>query len=237
MIDLLERNPALGAVGCRLVYPDGRSQASPCPLPNLWTLALRYAGDLIHWLQRARAKAERMPRVACRLGATISSHTNPARYLATRAADGMVVLRPDEFISGACYLVRRTIIGEIGGLDEHFFMYLEDAESTWRIRAAGNRVAFSPQATAIHLVGGNSPTSYRRRSMTEPETVYSTVYYFRKTRGRIHSLMAKVILISYALGKLAISAVCRVASLSERAHAPDKRLVRWLALIRACVRA
>jgi GT2 family glycosyltransferase len=53
--------------------------------------------------------------------------------------------------SGACMLVRREAFDRVGGFDdEHFFLYCDDVDLSWRIRHAGYRVLHAPGAVVFH---------------------------------------------------------------------------------------
>ena len=58
-----------------------------------------------------------------------------------------------DWVSGACFLARRSVLEEVGGFDERYFMYLEDTDLCWRVAAAGYRVLYVPGATVSHLRG------------------------------------------------------------------------------------
>jgi hypothetical protein len=60
-----------------------------------------------------------------------------------------------DWVSGACLLVRRADAEAVGGLDERFFMYLEDVDFCAAIRARGRRVLFTPGVEVTHLRGGS----------------------------------------------------------------------------------
>ncbi len=64
------------------------------------------------------------------------------------------------FASGCCMLFRRSIWDEIGGFDERFFMYFEDADISRRARAAA-KVQYCPQATITHLWARSSHTNWQ----------------------------------------------------------------------------
>jgi GT2 family glycosyltransferase len=53
-------------------------------------------------------------------------------------------------VSGAAMLVRREAFLRAGGLCQTFFLYVEDTDLAWRLRLAGGRVRYCPQATAVH---------------------------------------------------------------------------------------
>jgi GT2 family glycosyltransferase len=52
--------------------------------------------------------------------------------------------------SGTLGLYRRAMLDELGGFDESFFAYLEDADLAWRARMAGWRCVLAPAAVAYH---------------------------------------------------------------------------------------
>ena len=58
-----------------------------------------------------------------------------------------------DWVSGACFLVRRVAFEQVGGFDEAYFMYAEDVDLCWRLGRAGWRVAYVPAAEVTHLQG------------------------------------------------------------------------------------
>ena len=55
------------------------------------------------------------------------------------------------WFSGACTLVRRAAFEEVGGFDRAYFLYCEDVDLSWRLRAAGWRLRYVPRATVWHF--------------------------------------------------------------------------------------
>lgn len=63
--------------------------------------------------------------------------------------------RPTEvdWVSGACLLARRSVLEDVGGFDEGYFMFAEDMDLCWRVGRAGWRVGFEPAAVVTHHEG------------------------------------------------------------------------------------
>jgi N-acetylglucosaminyl-diphospho-decaprenol L-rhamnosyltransferase len=63
------------------------------------------------------------------------------------------VRREVDWVSGACFLARREAWDGVGGFDSTFFMYMEDVDLCWRLRAKGWSVAYEPAAQITHIQG------------------------------------------------------------------------------------
>jgi GT2 family glycosyltransferase len=84
-------------------------------------------------------------------------------------------------VMGAALMTRRSIIDELGTMDERFFMYYEDVDLCHRIKQAGWRIVFTPDAVITHFGGRSSiKIPVRRRMMM----LASLLRFFRKHRGR-----------------------------------------------------
>jgi N-acetylglucosaminyl-diphospho-decaprenol L-rhamnosyltransferase len=58
-----------------------------------------------------------------------------------------------DWVSGSCFLMRRSAWSALGGFDEAYFMYAEDLDLCWRAQRAGWRVVYEPGACATHVQG------------------------------------------------------------------------------------
>jgi len=65
-------------------------------------------------------------------------------------------------VSGCFQLIDRSLWNDLGGLDERYFMYGEDADWAARARAVGARPRFVPSAEIIHDLGGSSTAPQKR---------------------------------------------------------------------------
>jgi len=70
-------------------------------------------------------------------------------------------------ISGAAFAVRKDVFEQLGGFDEHFFLYMEDADLSLRAGLAGNCCLYVPQSVVQHdyaLRFGPRKTYYQERN-------------------------------------------------------------------------
>jgi len=82
-----------------------------------------------------------------------------------------------DYICGADLMVRGDILGEIGGMDDGYFMYFEETDLCKRIRDKGFRIVYEPKARVAHLEGGSFGDKVTRRRMI---FMKSSVRFFRK---------------------------------------------------------
>ena len=61
--------------------------------------------------------------------------------------------RPAGWLSGACLVLRRTAVEEVGGFDESYFMFFEDLDLGERLRDAGWLNLYVPAARVTHVQG------------------------------------------------------------------------------------
>jgi GT2 family glycosyltransferase len=74
-----------------------------------------------------------------------------------------------EHVQGSNCSFRRAVLKQVGGFDEAFTKlgHFEEADLSLRVRRAGWRIVFDPNATATHLqhpAAGNRPMSFRERT-------------------------------------------------------------------------
>ncbi|WP_297082392.1 glycosyltransferase family 2 protein [uncultured Demequina sp.] len=74
-------------------------------------------------------------------------------------------VREVPIITGCLLLTRRETWDGLGGMDERFFLYGEDAEFSGRAREHGFRPVIVPEATIIHAVGGSTEPGGRKMSL------------------------------------------------------------------------
>ena len=86
-----------------------------------------------------------------------------AGYLMT-ASDENATTEVDA-VSGACLMVRRTVLDTIKGFDPEYYLYGEDMDFCWRTKLAGWKVVYFPGAAITHF-GGQGGTGQKKISAT-----------------------------------------------------------------------
>jgi GT2 family glycosyltransferase len=153
LVAFADRRPEAAVVAPRLLNPDGTLQRSVRGFPTLWRLATEY-----FFLRK----------LAPRSDAFNSFYGGGFDHDEVREA---------EFVMGACMLVRRSAIAQVGLLDEDFFLFSEETDWCYRFHARGWQVLFFPGAECVH-VGGASHGGRLYR-----ENLRGHLRFFAKHRG------------------------------------------------------
>ena len=157
MVNYAAAHPDVGMIGPQLLWPDGSTQSSRRRFPTLPLLFLEST-----WLQSLAPR-----------------RWLQHYYVADQPDD---VTQDVDWITGAAMLTRHTVIEQIGGFDEDFFMYSEELDWCRRIKAAGWRVVYHPKAQIVHHEGKSSEQVIAARHIYFQS---SKVHYARKYHGAL----------------------------------------------------
>ena len=204
LIDFLNEHPEAGAAGARILNPDGSLQIASHPQPTL----SRELWRLFH------------------LDALFPYAAYPPTKWATN--------RPQEVdvLIGACLLLRKDALDQVGFLDENYFMYSEEVDLCYRIQRAGWRLFWVPQSEVIHF-GGQSTQQVPTEMFLN--LYHSKVKYFRKNYGWWAAQIYKLTLSIAACARLILAPF----AIFERSSRRRKHLTlidRYLRLIMALPR-
>ncbi|MAG35245.1 MAG: glycosyl transferase [Dehalococcoidia bacterium] len=126
LLGCLRRHPAAAVAVPMLTDGDARPQASLRRFPRLATLSVESTAVQWWWpgcpLLQGYYEEDR-------------AHT---------------LARVVDWATGACWLVRRTALRQVGSLDPRFFMYFEELDVAIRLHSAGWEVRYTPGAQVIH---------------------------------------------------------------------------------------
>lgn len=96
------------------------------------------------------------------------------------------------FAIGACLMVRREVIDKVGILDENLFFYNDDLDWCKRIRKAGYKIFYIPDAEVVHYGGYSSKRVFNRRLFVEG--FRGGLYFAKKHYGPIAYHVYRLIL-------------------------------------------
>jgi hypothetical protein len=129
-------------------------------------------------------------------------------------------IRDVAWVSGCCLLTPRALWDAIGGLDERFFMYVEDVDYCRRVRKEGYRVVYDPTLELVHAEGG-SVSGFNRAAIARSCSSYLS--YTRKWSGQVAALalrgMLGMAMLLRGVGALLLEQVHGKAWLAERRRA------------------
>ena len=120
-----------------------------------------------------------------------------------------------DVISGMFMLVPRTVLEEVGGMDDAFFVYAEEADWCRRIRTRGYKCVFTPIAQIIHRDGGSKST-FQIRPKMYVQLQKSQLIYANKHHGTIGFVKIKLLYLLAMFSRSVIFSVLFVFSRHER---------------------
>lgn len=173
LVRFMDDTPEAGIAGSKLVFPDGSVQPSCRSFYTIKALFLRRT-FLGKFFPRARALREHL--------------MSDFDHAEAREVD---------WIIGACMIVRRETVEEVGLMDERFFLYFEDTDWCYRMKQHGRQVWYVPASVMIHLYERSSAKSVLSRPfllhilslMRYYEKWNAISHFLRRHRGTIKSLI------------------------------------------------
>lgn len=180
MLDFMSEHPDAGIAGPRVVLPDGSldlacRRSFPTPEVSFYRLIK---------LSRLFPRSQRF-----------------GRY-------NLTYLDPDQVaevdcVMGAFMLVRAEAIAQVGLMDGQFFMYGEDLDWAYRIKAAGWKVYYNPAVTVLHVK--RASTRQSRRAQVEfyrAMGIFYQKHYAARTSWWLHVLVVGAISLRQKLEQL-----------------------------------
>jgi GT2 family glycosyltransferase len=133
---------------------------------------------------------------------------------------------------GGCFMIRKTVLDQLGGFDERFFMYGEDVDFSQRIFAAGWKLYYLSEAWIVHLIGGaGSQASSQFSTLMMCESLSKLM---EKHHGRVGRLSYRLVILMGSNVRLFLLALMRFfrfdgssANQLTRARAKYGAMLRW----------
>ena len=190
-LQVLADNPDTGALTVRVENTDGTEQrGGRRNLMTPWTCLVEQF----------------------RLDRLMPNHPHFQR-LNLNEAEPLAGITPVQCISGAFMLIPRPVYERVGGMDEDYFLHVEDVDLCLRIQKSGSRILYVPDAAVTHVKG----TSRVFPLVVEwHKSVSVTKYFSKHFRPQYPDMALRLISLAIFL-RLAVRAVPLTATwLMER---------------------
>ena len=205
LLAFIDQRPQVGCVGPRLLNPDGSAQPSRRAFPGVATafvestILQRYFGGLGAVRRFYRGQ---------------QSDEEPQRV---------------DWLVGACLLMRRSALDQVGVFDERFFMYSEEMDLCYRLKQAGYDVWFVPEAEVVHHEGASSRQDLFRQNVNFHESRYR---FFRKHHGAVPAMVLRWFVFGTFLFQVAEEAAKFLLQPAKRPMRRERvhlcgRIVKW----------
>lgn len=175
----MDNNKDIGALGCKVMLADGK---------------------LDHACKRGFPSPEASLYYMLRLDRLYPENKRFGQYTLNYLDEDTI--NEVDSLTGAFMMVRRETFEKIGLLDEDFFMYGEDIDWCYRIKEAGWKIVYYPEAEIIHYKGGSSK---RKRSKTIYEFYRAMYLFYNKHYKSKYNIFIRYMVYIAILGKLGLS--------------------------------
>jgi GT2 family glycosyltransferase len=163
LVEFMDREPRAGIAGSTLLGADGTVQASP----------FRFMGVVSEF-----ERGLRLGVVSRLLSRWRTTYPTPAAACSV------------EWVSGACMILRRTMLDQVGLLDEGLYTYFDDIDICLRARRAGWQTWFVPESRIVHLEGASTGI-VRRVVKRRPDYWFQARRrFFLKNHGALYTALA-----------------------------------------------
>lgn len=185
MVRFLEERPAAAGVGAKLLNPDRTLQISCYPRPTLFREFWRMF------------------------------HLDAIKPYAVYPMERWDSYEPREVdvLMGACLLLRRNVLEQVGLMDEDYFIYSEEVDLCTRVTKAGWKLYWQPRAEVVHH-GGQSTQQVAESMFLQ--LYQGKILYFRKHHGWPAVQVYKLILFLAALGRLLLTPLVFIENPARR---------------------
>jgi N-acetylglucosaminyl-diphospho-decaprenol L-rhamnosyltransferase len=176
LVQFMDGHPQVGIAGSQLLSPDGAIQASP----------FRFHGILTELDRGLRLGI--VSRLLSRWGIVPPTPASAS---------------PAEWVSGASMILRRSMLEQIGLLDEGLYTYFDDVDICLRALRAGWETWYVPESKIVHLEGASTGVVRRVIKRRPAYWFQARRRFFLKSYGKLYTALADAaFLLGFALWRL-----------------------------------
>ncbi len=199
LFTFMENHDKAAMAGGQLLNRDGSRQNSIANFPTVFTLLMNTS--ILEYLFPEKYPSKRY------------EHKEPLEV---------------ESVVGACVLVRKKAMDEVGVFDERYFFFFEETDWACQMRSAGWKVYHVPSAMIYHLQGKSIGRNIRSRI----EFYRSRYKFFDKWRGRSYNVAVSIVVFARLLINWLLTSIGGILTAGMNREIRDKwvvysRLILW----------
>jgi GT2 family glycosyltransferase len=193
----LDQHPQAALCSGYMLDSDGKPRSSFNYFPSLWLMLL---------------------------GSGLLRLFSPSRYPDRRKPYAQPV--PVDVVTGAAMFTRGTVLKQLGGLDTGFFLYCEEEDYALRIKQAGWKTWFVPQAHIMHIGGASSGDALLRPAL-QREFYISMLRYLRLHHNLVYATAFRLFIVLKLLRRAITGKVPFSLAVFVFKGAPGKESLRY----------
>ncbi len=161
LMTFMNNSPGVGIAGVQLLNSDGSRQNSIDNFPSIETEIFNKSILRIFFPDKYPSKNR--------------SYQNPIEV---------------NSVIGACMMIRKEAIDEVGVFDENYFFFLEETDWCYRMHKKGWKVFHVPDATVFHLSGHSKKKEPWRSQIEYCRSLYK---YFKKNKSTVSYIIIRIL--------------------------------------------
>ena len=161
LVDFMDGHPAVGIAGSKLVWPEGGTQGTPFRFLGIGT------------------EVDASMKLGLLTGVFRPASLSPKPEEASEV----------DWVSGASMILRRTMLDQIGLLDEGLYTYFDDVDLCLRARRAGWPSWYVPSSVVTHLEGRSTGIVAHVRKRRPDYWFQARRRFFLKNHGRLYTAL------------------------------------------------
>lgn len=92
-------------------------------------------------------------------------------------------------LRGACFIINKEYMKQVGGFDERYFFYLEETDLFRQLKLAGKKICYLPESEVYHYggLGSDDKMTFNKKKMYNE----SLLKYFQKNRNKFENFIIR----------------------------------------------
>ena len=92
-------------------------------------------------------------------------------------------------LRGACFIINKDYMKQVGGFDERYFFYLEETDLFRQLKLIGKKICYLPESEVYHYggLGSDDKMSFNKKKMYNE----SMLKYFKKNRSKFENFIIR----------------------------------------------